>query len=50
MKYIAAVLMLILWFITTCILVFSIVGLIVLILFGDEWMDISKRISKTLEN
>jgi ABC-type transport system involved in multi-copper enzyme maturation permease subunit len=50
MKYISAVLILLIWFLATFIFTISIIGIAVLALFYDEWINIPKQILKIFEN
>lgn len=42
MKYLFAFFIILIWFLITCILIFSIIGNLILLELCDEWFDIVK--------
>ncbi len=49
MKYIAATILLLAWFITTIILVITVVGLLAFMVLDEVWVEIPNKLLKVFE-
>ena len=49
MKYISAVLMFVIWVIATFLILCTIIGILLFVFHGDEWMEVLFKILKVFE-